>query len=170
MTGPGAAYSGVSSGEPRFLVDAMLGKLCRWLVILGYDAKFAGGDGRSDLELLREAQLEGRIFVTRDRRIPDVAGLPKVVILEDDFEGQLRQLAGELSLKPDPARRFSRCAACNEPLEALARAEALPLVPPLVRTLETPFWRCRSCGRLYWNGSHTDAIVATIRRLGLSGD
>jgi hypothetical protein len=153
--------------EPRFLVDAMLGKLARWLAILGYDAKFAGVDGRSDLELLREAQREGRVFVTRDRRIPDVAGLRKVVIAHEDFEAQLRQLIAEMALKPDPALLFSRCAYCNEPLETLTREVALPLVPPKVRTLVTPFWRCGLCGRLYWNGTHTDAIVATIRRLGL---
>jgi uncharacterized protein with PIN domain len=154
--------------EPRFLVDAMLGKLARWLAILGYDAKFAGVDGRSDLELLRQAQSEGRIFVTRDRGIPDVAGLRQVVLRDEDFEAQLRRLAGELALKPDPARLFSRCAYCNEPLETLTREQALPLVPPKVRTLETPFWRCRVCGRLYWNGTHTDHIVSTLRRLGLS--
>jgi uncharacterized protein with PIN domain len=153
--------------EPRFLVDAMLGKLARWLAILGYDAKFAGVDGRSDLELLRQAQGEGRIFVTRDRRIPDVAGLRKVVVEAEDFEAQLRQLAEELALKPDPARLFTRCAYCNEPLSTLTREEALPLVPPKVRTLATPFWRCRLCGRLYWNGTHTGRIVATLRRLGL---
>jgi uncharacterized protein with PIN domain len=153
--------------EPRFYVDAMLGKLARWLAILGYDAKFAGVDGRSDLELLTEAQREGRIFVTRDRRIPEVAGLRKVVVREGDFEAQLGELARELSLKPDPARLFSRCAYCNEPLETLTREEALPLVPPKVRTLETPFWRCRLCGRLYWNGTHTDRVVETLRRLGL---
>ncbi|MDD5301574.1 MAG: Mut7-C RNAse domain-containing protein [Elusimicrobia bacterium] len=153
--------------HPLFLVDAMLGKLARWLVLLGYDAKFAGGAGRGDLELLEEAQREDRIFVTRDRRIPDVAGVRKVVIVHGQFEDQLRQLAGELSLKPDPALRFSRCADCNEPLETLTREEALPLVPPKVRTLETPFWRCRRCGRLYWNGTHTDRILETIRSLGL---
>ena len=86
----------------------MLGKLARWLAILGYDAKFAGVDGRSDLELLRQAQSEGRIFVTRDRGIPIVTGLRQVVLLDEGFEAQLRQLAGELALKPDSARLFSR--------------------------------------------------------------
>jgi hypothetical protein len=146
----------------------MLGKLARWLAILGYDAKFAGVDGRSDLELLRQAQSEGRIFVTRDRGIPVVAGVRQVVVLDEDFEAQLRQLAAELALKPDRARLFSRCAYCNEPLETLTSEEAMPLVPPKVRTLATPYWRCRVCGRLYWNGTHTDRIVATLRRLGLS--
>ena len=153
--------------EPRFFVDVMLGKLARWLVLLGYDSKFAGCTGASDLELMTKAQSEGRIFITRDRRIPDTAGVRKVVILHEDLEDQLRQLAGELSLKPDPALRFSRCTDCNEPLKPLAREEALPLVPPKVQTLDTPFWRCPLCGKVYWSGTHTDGIVQTLRRLGL---
>jgi uncharacterized protein with PIN domain len=154
--------------EPRFFVDAMLGKLARWLALLGYDAKFAGADGRSDLELLRVAQNEGRIFVTRDRRIPEVAGVRKVVILHETLAEQLRQLVEELGLKPDAARLFSRCADCNEPLETLNREEALPLVPPKVQTLDTPFWRCPRCARLYWNGTHTERIVKKIQAMGLS--
>lgn len=143
----------------------MLGKLARWLILLGYDARFAGSDGRSDLDLLREAQRDGRVFVTRDRRIPDVAGLRKVVVVREDLEEQLRQVLSELSLKPDPARFFTRCADCNLPLSALPREEALPLVPPKVRELETPFWRCAKCGRLFWNGTHTERILAAVRRL-----
>lgn len=154
--------------EPRFLVDAMLGKLARWLILLGYDAEFAGGDGRADLALLEEAQREGRTFVTRDRGIPEVAGVRKVVIVDAHLEAQLRQLASELALKPDPARLFSRCADCNEPLETLTREEALPLVPPKVRALETPFRRCPRCGRLFWNGTHAERIVEKLRALGIS--
>lgn len=154
--------------EPRFLVDAMLGKLARWLILLGYDARFAGGDGRADLALLEEAQKEGRVFVTRDRGIPEVAGVRKVVINHAHLEAQLRQLAVDLALKPDPARLFSRCADCNEPLETLTREQALPLVPPKVRTLETPFRRCPRCGRLFWNGTHAERIVEKLRALGIS--
>lgn len=154
---------------PRFLVDAMLGKLARWLALLGYDAVFAGGDGRADLDLLKEAQREGRIFVTRDQGVPEVAGVRKVIIRHARWEEQLRQLAAELSLRPDPALLFTRCGDCNAPLDALTREEALPLVPPKVRTLETPFRRCPSCRRLFWNGTHTERILQTLRDLGLFG-
>jgi uncharacterized protein with PIN domain len=51
-------------------------------------------------------------------------------------------------------------------LRQLAREEVLPLVPPKLRTLEMPFWRCRLCGRLHWNGTHTGRIVETMRRPG----
>jgi hypothetical protein len=155
--------------EPRFLVDAMLGKLARWLVLLGYDARFGGVDGCSDLELLRQAQSEGRTFVTKDRRIPAVAGLPVVVLAGKTLEEQLSELGRELGLKPDPALLFSRCADCNARLAELSREEALTLVPPKVRTLETKFWRCPKCGKLFWEGTHTDRIVAKLKNMGLRG-
>ena len=54
------------SPEPRFLVDSMLGKVARWLVLMGYDASFAGGKSPSDLELLERARREDRVLLTRD--------------------------------------------------------------------------------------------------------
>lgn len=150
--------------EPRFLADNMLGKLARWLILLGYDAAWAA-DGRSDLELLEQAHREGRVFLTRDTKIPDVAGLVKVVIREQRFEGQLRHVARELGLRPDPAKAFTRCTYCNEPLAGLPREEALPLVPPLVRALDTPFFRCPRCKRVYWNGTHTERVLKKLQRL-----
>lgn len=153
--------------EPKFLADSMLGKLARWLVLLGYDARFVGGDGRADIELLEQAHREGRVFLTRDTKIPEVAGLLKIVIREQRFEEQLVHVLRELSLKPDRKRLFTRCTYCNEKLEALAREEALPQAPPLVRELPTDFFRCPSCRRLYWNGTHTERTIKKLDRMGL---
>src|SRR5579884_4221436 len=145
--------------EPKFLLDSMLGKLARWLVLLGYDARWAGVDGRSDLELLEEAHREGRVFVTRDTKIPDVAGLTKIVVRPQRFEEQLTLVLRALSLKPDLARLFTRCTYCNEPLAVVPRERALPRVPPLVRELDTPFFECPKCARVYWNGTHTERTI-----------
>lgn len=147
----------------------MLGKLARWLVLLGYDARWAGVDGRSDLELLEQAHREGRVFITRDTKIPEVAGLRKLVVRPQRFEEQLVYVLGQLGLRPDPERLFSRCAYCNEPLAGLTRETALPRVPPLVRRLDTRFFECRRCGRVYWNGTHTERAIKKLQRLGLSG-
>src|SRR5258708_2699425 len=119
--------------EPKFLADSMLGKLARWLIIMGYDAAYAEGVGKSDLELLEQAHREGRIFLTRDMKIPDVAGLRKIVVRTQRFEEQLKQIQQELALKPDRKKLFSRCTYCNVALEELPREAPLPLVPPLVR-------------------------------------
>src|SRR5262249_20217599 len=139
---------------PRFLVDGMLGKVARWLVLMGYDAAFAG-EGEKDLELLERARREGRVFLTRDANIPEVAGLRKLVLRERAFEDQLARVLGEWGLPPAPARLSTRCPYCTLGLEEIPREAALPLVPPLVRQLQTPFFRCPQCRRMYWNGTHT---------------
>lgn len=151
--------------EPKFLADSMLGKLARWLVLLGYDAESAGADGRPDSAL--QAQAQGRVFLTRDTRIRPVAGLRMLVIRGEKLEDQLRFVLGELGLKPDRKRLFTRCTNCNTALAAISREEALPLVPPLVRALKTEFWRCPSCARVYWNGTHTERTVAKLDAWGL---
>lgn len=155
------------SEGPRFLADSMLGKLARWLILLGYDARYASRPGQPDLELLEEAHREGRVFLTQDRKIPAVAGLRMVVVTGKRFEDQILQLKAELGLKPDRAKLFTRCTYCNEPLTRLTKEEALPLVPPLVRELDTPFFRCAKCRRLYWNGTHTERTIKRLDKLGL---
>ena len=155
------------SEGPKFLADSMLGKLARWLVLLGYDARYAHVKGETDLELLEQAHREGRVFLTRDTKIPAVAGLRMVVVRGQRFEDQLLQVQKELGLKPDRRKLFSRCTYCNEPLTPLSRDEALPLVPPLVRELKTPFFRCPSCKRMYWSGTHTERTIKRLEKLGL---
>jgi hypothetical protein len=152
---------------PTFLADSMLGKLARWLILLGYDASYAQVKGQSDLELLERAHREGRVFLTRDTKIPDVAGLRKIVIRETRFEEQLKRVQTELGLKADHSKLFTRCTYCNVALAQLPREEALPLLPPLVRELQVPFFQCPTCRRMYWTGSHTDRTVKKLEKLGL---
>ncbi|MBI5243996.1 MAG: hypothetical protein HY922_10020 [Elusimicrobia bacterium] len=173
--------------EPKFLADCMLGKLARWLTVLGYDSRFAPSgaperlrgrasgerpahapsDAREDMLLLDEAQKEGRIFLTRDTRIPDVKGLRKIVLREQRFEDQLRRVLKETGLTPDPKRFFTRCTLCNQATVPVAREEALPKVPEKVRGLETDFFRCPACGRFYWTGTHVENTLAKLRRMGI---
>ena len=155
------------SYELKFLVDAMLGKLARWLLLMGYDTVLAAPE-RSDLDLLEQAHREGRGFLTRAPRIPPGSGLRKLLLIQQDFEQQLVHVARELGLEPRREKLFTRCSYCNEPLAALSREEALPLVPPLVRTLETPFFRCPGCKRMYWYGTHLDRAIKKLAKLGLA--
>lgn len=155
-----------TTDEPRFLADSMLGKLARWLIIMGYDARY-GENGLSDLELIEQAHREGRVFLTRDTKIPAVAGLRMIVIRPQGFEEQLKLVAKEAGLKLDVKRLFSRCTYCNAALEGVPRDQALAEVPPLVRELDTPFFRCPKCRRMYWNGTHTERAIKKLQRLGL---
>ena len=153
--------------EPKFLADCMLGKLARWLTILGYDARCAPSDSREDAALLEEAQREGRIFLTRDTRIPSVRGLRMLVLREQRFEDQLKRVLQETSLTPDPKRFFTRCTLCNKTLIHVPREEALPNVPKKVRDLQTDFFLCTACGHYYWTGTHVENTLKKLRRMGI---
>lgn len=152
------------AAEPRFLADCMLGKVARWLAILGYDSAYARPEEGDDRALQERARREGRVLLTRDTRIPEVRGLRMIVLREQRFEEQLRRVVREAGLAPDPARLFSRCTECNRALEPVAREAVLAELPPKVRELPTEFKRCPGCARLYWRGSHTDRTVAALRK------
>jgi uncharacterized protein with PIN domain len=143
--------------EPRFLADAMLGRLARWLRLLGFDTAYDAALG--DAELARRALEEGRIVLTRDRALPEEWRLPRVIVLRaESLREQLRELARALPLRG--GRAFSRCTHCNAPLEDVAREDVAALLPPRVRARQSDFRRCSACGRVYWEGSH----VSRIRR------
>lgn len=153
------------SDGPRFLVDFMLGRLARWLLMLGYDTVYVSDGARPDMDAVDQAVREGRVFVTRDTRIPAVAGSKRVVLRDQKLEGQLRQLFSELGQRPDPARYFSRCTMCNLPTRPVERESVLDSVPEKVRSLDTSFFRCPKCSKLYWTGSHVDNTVRKIQEI-----
>lgn len=154
--------------EPRFLADRMLGKLARWLALLGYDARRAGDHEIDDAVLMAAARREGRVLLTRDRRMPRVQGLTILVLREPGFEGQLAEVLRAFGLKPDPGRFFSRCSLCDARLLDVRREDVLAELPEKVRTLDSRIFRCPSCRRLYWLGTHVERARALLSRLGLA--
>lgn len=155
------------SEELTFLVDGMLGRLARWLRLLGYDALYEDAPARGDEAMAEQAREEGRVLVTRDQGIPPRRGLTMVVLREGSVEGQLVELLKALGAHPDPTRRLTRCTQCNAPLVAVPREEALREAPPRVRELDTPFFRCGRCRKLYWLGTHVEAVFERLAGLGL---
>ncbi len=144
------------TGRPRLFADAMLGRLARWLRILGYDTEFESDIG--DEALVRRCIREGRILLTRDRRLLQEWRVPRAVLLraEGPLE-QLREAVTRLGLSGD-ARLFSRCPVCNTPVRAVDRPEVRGAVPERVWRECDAFVRCPRCARVYWEGSHTRRI------------
>ena len=151
------------SAPPKFLADAMLGRLARWLRILGYDAEYFPGE---DDDLLRQALREGRVLLTRDTHLLQRRGLPPHLFIESDHVmEQLRQVVRALHLKPTvpPAHR---CCCCNTELEPRDRTQVVGLVPEFVWSHHDEFWACRSCRRIYWAGTHRMRMQEAIKALG----
>lgn len=149
--------------EPRFLADAHLGRLARDLRLLGFDAAFGTDPG--DDALAHRAVAEHRILLTRDRQLLMRREVTHGCYLRAARpEEQLAYLVRRLQLCR-LIRPFTRCTACNAPVEAV-RSEAVRVqVPPRVCRLHDRFWRCGGCGRVYWQGSHWRAMAGRVVRL-----
>lgn len=137
----------------RFLCDAMLGRLARWLRLLGYDAAYSDA---GDHELARRARAEDRILLTRDTKLVERRGIQALLITSQAPDAQLRQVVQEFDLRQ--SKVFSRCAACNTPLRHIPKPAVRELVPPYVFRRHTSFQECPGCGRIYWRGSHWQRI------------
>jgi len=151
------------TGPVRFLADAMVGKLARWLRILGYDTLyFRQIDNERLIELARS---EGRRLLTRDARlIGRHPSIPHTLILDDRPEHQLRQIVRELRLSTS-AGLLTRCLECNTPLAPVDKEQARSTVPPYVFRTQESFSRCPTCGRLYWKGTHEERMRERLKEL-----
>ncbi len=149
-----------------FLVDCMLGKLAKWLKILGFDTVYFSR--AEDDDLLALARREGRVLLSRDHALLGRAkGLDSLLIESEDWPDQVRQVLSHFELR-DAVRPYTRCLECNVPLKSLSKAEATNLVAPFVLEHADAFALCPSCGRVYWPGTHLEAmkdrIEAILRR------
>jgi uncharacterized protein with PIN domain len=150
----------------RFMVDENVGRLAKWLRILGYDTLlFGGGD---DGTMVNTALKEERILLTRDREIlrrrPVAGGLLRTILIQDDNPvTQLRQVAGTLHL--DTRQPFSRCSECNQPLEPRTPEEVKHRVPPHVFQTQQQYMECPACRRIYWRGTHWEAMSRALAGL-----
>jgi uncharacterized protein with PIN domain len=141
--------------EPlRLLADGMLGKLAKWLRLLGYDTAY--DNTATDPELARRARAEGRVLLTRDRELAGRRGLHTLLIQSEVLEEQVREVKDALGPPPDSA--LSRCAVCNAALESISPDQIADRLPPYVLRTQPEFYRCPGCGRIYWPGSHVEEM------------
>lgn len=146
-------------GEPRFAADVMLGKLARWLRALGYDA--AWEPAVEDAELVRRGLEEGRLILTRDRRLAADWWVDSIVLVRaDDPLEQLREVAAAVPLTR--ARIFTRCTHCNRALESAPDDEVRARVSPAIRERHADFSRCPACRRVYWKGGHVERMERAL--------
>jgi len=149
--------------QVRFVADAHLGRLARYLRLLGFDTLFENDLG--DVELARIASQEGRILLSRDRRL-----LERRVVSHGLWipairpREQLIDVVDRLDLHR-LFRPFTRCTVCNGMLVNVDKDTPDLELPPRVRAVFETFWRCAGCHRVYWKGSHYDRLRAFVEQL-----
>ena len=154
-----------SIDSPKFIVDINVGKLARWLRMMGYDTLlFDYGD---DSRMIVVALREGRVILTRDtqimkRRVITSGRLQAVLLSGDRPEEQMRQVMDRLHLDGNFSP-FSLCLECNQPLVERSKQEVTGLVPPYIFKTQDHYVQCPACHRVYWKGTHWQAMTRKLR-------
>ncbi len=150
--------------DQKFIVDNMLGSLARWLRMLGYDASY--DKDLYDDEIIERSRAEGRRILTRDRDLSERGD--GFYVPATSLDEQLGLVSKEFSLTYRPGRM--RCSVCNGSLRKVDGESVRDSVPKVSFDNAKEFWRCDSCGKVYWDGTHWNGIIDRFRRLGLLGD
>jgi uncharacterized protein with PIN domain len=145
----------------RFYCDEMLKRLGRWLRAAGYDTRIQENAG-SDRTMLQAARREGRLLVTRDRKLMEFHHAAGTIILlrGNTLNECIAGLSGELQLDW-LYRPFSRCLVCNTELAKADRA-AWDCIPETARTHAQRLYWCATCTRIYWEGGHVRRMRARL--------
>jgi uncharacterized protein with PIN domain len=152
-----------SSEDFKFLADASLARLAKWMCLLGYDtAIFPKEAGR---EMLRQADAEGRIVLTRRRDMIERQFSGNLFLITDIVVGrQLNAVIERFSLKIDRKKMFGICLECNEKLNQVSREDVRDLVPPYVFENCTQYNQCPRCQKIYWMGTHQRNAIRFMKK------
>jgi hypothetical protein len=147
--------------QVRFVLDAHLGRLARWLRLAGFDALYRP-DFRDD-ELALVAARDRRILLTRDQELLKRRSVSHGFWLREtnphrQFVALLRRFDLMRLLQP-----FTRCLECNGEITEVTSDAVRDRLPPRVREQRTEFRICRECARVYWKGSHYDAMARFLQ-------
>jgi uncharacterized protein with PIN domain len=146
------------TGE-RFLLDVMLGTLAVYLRACGHDAAYALDRGiEADDRIVELSDEENRRLLTRDRALAERVD-DAIEIVSRDVEAQLTELR-EAGIDLEIAAKPARCGRCNGELRPVSPDAETPEHAPDPAT--TDCWRCRSCGQLFWKGSHHERMKQVL--------
>lgn len=150
----------------RFIVDAMMGNVARELRLLGYDALYVRRE--ADWQVLRLAQTQSRLLVTRDFALMRRARKIPTLFVAESLPG--RQTACVLKKlgrhpKTDGLETLSRCLKCGNSLVETTCDEVRSKVPRYVAETQTRFSRCDDCDRIYWPGTHVAGMLRRVAQI-----
>ena len=146
-----------------FAADRTLGKLAKWLRLLGFDTTF-----EIDVPVVPfyEHMEKDRIVLTRTGTLKkQFSGRRLVFITSNYLDAQLKQVIAELGICQTDARPFSRCIDCNIPIVGADPDDVCGLVPDYIHETHKEFHKCLQCHRIFWQGSHTKRSLEKIEHL-----
>ena len=149
--------------KAQFIIDIHLGRLASYLRMMGFDSLYR--NDYADNELARVAHLEGRILLTRDRGLLKRSEVTHGYYLRasQPYE-QLIEVMRRFNLTR-LAVPFKLCIRCNGTLDDASKEMVRDHLPPKVKERHVQFRQCRSCGQVYWQGSHYERMRRFIAQV-----
>jgi uncharacterized protein with PIN domain len=144
----------------KFIVTGELGRLAKWLRILGFDTVYVTQINPGSLII--QALRDDRIILTRNHRLPKSAGARIMLLGSERIKEQLQEVLHKLRLQPQPETFFIRCTICNEFLERIDKGSVKTQVPEYVFKTQEDFLVCPKCSRVYWQGTHWGNVKETL--------
>ena len=155
----------------KFVVDGLLGKLARWLRILGHEVDY--DPGLNDSSLLDHAARKEAVLLSRDEELhhrAEARHVRAMLVTGETEEERLADVAREYRIPLVVDMSLTRCPKCGAKLSQAERTKIANNVPASSLELYTEFWKCTNmnCGKVYWRGSHwkkIDLMLADARKL-----
>jgi len=146
----------------KFLCDQMLGNLSRWLRFFGFDTYYISRD-INDEELLKIAEIENRVLITRDKELTIRArkrNLKNICIKSINLDDQLKHVLKDVDI--DDNKFLSKCSICNSILLKINKHDFKDKIPIKIFNNLDDFLFCKFCNKTYWKGTHYDKILEKI--------
>jgi len=144
----------------KFILTREVGRLVRWLRILGFDTRYFKEDKAASLII--EALRDDRVIVTRNHRLPEARGIKVVLLKTEKIKEQICEFFTGVGIAYDPRRMFTRCIICNDELIPIDKPRVKNLVPEYVYNTQKNFTTCPHCKKIYWQGTHWGNVVKIL--------
>ena len=148
--------------NPSFAVEKTLGKLAKWLRILGFDTIYEQGVSAEEFE----DEKKNRVLLTRTRRTWNIYGPESCMLITADrlFE-QVQQVMRALAINFNKIQPFTRCIRCNAPIRPIDKNSVYGMIPDYIWETHETFQHCEKCNQTYWAGSHVTQAMEKIRQV-----
>jgi uncharacterized protein with PIN domain len=150
----------------RFVADAMLKKLARWLRILGFEALYP--DDIADSRVIAVAKQKRAVLLTQDVELCGRAARQRIgcyLVPRVATERQIACVMRKFDLRIEGFPSRTLCPQCNGALREVGKAQVRGKVYPQVYARHRKFWVCARCGKVYWRGTHWEKIKKAVGRI-----
>ena len=148
----------------KLILTKELGRLARWLRIIGFDVLYELQGNRSSVIMM--ALKEDRVIVTRGHSLTNSCGIKVINISREGIKEQLGEVLKALKISLDSDKMFTRCIICNEELSPVTKEAIRNNVPEYVFQTQDNFVCCPKCGRIYWRGTHWGNVKGVLEDIG----